>query len=294
MLSIQSHVVRGYVGNKSATFPLQVLGFDVDAINSVHLSNHTGYEHIRGQVLNDEDLGTVIDGLFSNGLNDYSHLLTGYVGSPSFLNKIASVVKELKKFNPNMVYVCDPVMGDNGKMYVPESLLPIYRDTIIPLADIITPNQYELELLTGKQIKNVDDAWAAIDSFHDKGCKHVVVSSSELGDEKKLVAFASSIKGGKKTKVIVDIPKLNSNFTGTGDLFAALFLAWMHKTDNNLTKSLENTIGTLQAVLKKTLSHALELSKGSSPRPEHLELRLVQSKNDIENPEPVVQCRIVA
>ncbi|CAH1391227.1 unnamed protein product [Nezara viridula] len=185
-------------------------------------------------------------------------------------------------------------MGDNGKMYVPESLLPIYRDTIIPLADIITPNQYELELLTGKQIKNVDDAWAAIDSFHEKGCKHVVVSSSELGDEKNLVAFASSIKGGKKTKVTVNIPKLNSNFTGTGDLFAALLLAWMHKTDNDLIQSLENTIGTLQAVLKKTLSHALELSKGSPPTPEQLELRLIQSKNDIENPEPNVQCRIVA
>lgn len=293
VLSIQSHVVRGYVGNKSATFPLQVLGFDVDAINSVHFSNHTGYKYIKGQVLNEEDLGTVIDGLFSNGLNNYSHLLTGYVGSPSFLYKIASVVKDLKKCNPNLVYVCDPVMGDNGKMYVPESLLPIFRDTIIPLADIITPNQYELELLTGKQIKSVDDAWVAINSFHDKGCKHVVVSSSELGDEKNLVAFASSIKGGKKTKVTVNIPKLNSNFTGTGDLFAALLLAWMHKTDNDLIMSLENTIGTLQAVLKKTLSHALELSKGSPPSPEQLELRLIQSKNDIENPDPTVKCRLV-
>lgn len=149
-------------------------------------------------------------------------------------------------------------MGDNGKMYVPKDLLPVYRDTILPLADIITPNQFELELLTGERINNANDAWLAIDSLHQKGCKTVVISSSDLGDDEYLLSLASSIgKGNKVTatndRVTIKIPKLTATFTGTGDLFAALLLAWMHKTDNDLKWSLENTVSTLQAVLKRTL-----------------------------------------
>lgn len=290
VLSIQSHVVRGYVGNKSATFPLQVLGFEVDAINSVQLSNHTGYKHFKGQILNENDLGVIVESLFANGIKQYTHLLSGYVGSPSFLKKIAEVVVELRKTNKNFTYVCDPVMGDNGKMYVPESLLPIYRDVIVPLADVLTPNHYEVEWLTGKKINSVQDAWDALDKFHEKGCKHVIISSSELGDAHTLVSLASSIKDGKIKRVILKIPKLDANFLGTGDLFAALFLAWMHKTNEDIETSLENTVATLQAVLKRTFSHALQLSGGSTPTIEQLELRLIQSKTDIESPKVELRC----
>ncbi|KAL1131977.1 hypothetical protein AAG570_011588 [Ranatra chinensis] len=293
VLSIQSHVVRGYVGNKSATFPLQVLGFEVDAINSVQLSNHTGYRTTKGQILNEADLGMLIDALEQNNLHHYSHLLTGYVGSPSFLNQIANVVKRLKAVNPSLIYVCDPVMGDEGKMYVPESLLPIYKETIIPLADIVTPNQFELELLTGKPVKTMNDAWKAINTFHEKGCKTVIISSSNLGANNELITLASILKDGENMKAIVKIPKLQSNFTGTGDLFAALFLAWMHRSGNNLIMSLDNTIATLQSVLKRTLKAALDLSNGKEPSAEQLELRLVQSKHDIENPKPEVHAELV-
>ncbi|KAK2570794.1 Pyridoxal kinase [Acropora cervicornis] len=117
VLSIQSHVVSGYVGNDSATFPLQVLGFEVDTINSVQLSNHTGYEHIKGQVLDAKELKVLFEGLKLNNIHFYSHLLT----------------------------VCDPVMGDAGQFYVPEELMPVYRDQILPQVDIITPNQFEAE-----------------------------------------------------------------------------------------------------------------------------------------------------
>lgn len=292
VLSIQSHVVRGYVGNKSATFPLQVLGFEVDAINSVQLSNHTGYKHFKGQILNENDLGIIMEALFANGLTSYSHVLTGYVGSDSFLNRISEVLTDLRKVNKDLVYVCDPVMGDNGEMYVPESLLPIYRDVIIPLADVITPNQFETELLTGKKINSVEDAWAAMESFHKKGCKHVVISSADLADEKHVVCLASSYDGHKTKKTTIKIPKLDAQFTGTGDLFASLFLAWMHKSENNITVSLENTLASLQAVLKRTMVHALELSGGSKPTVEHLELQLIQSKTDIEAPQPTLRCSI--
>uniref|UniRef100_T1GRQ4 pyridoxal kinase n=1 Tax=Megaselia scalaris TaxID=36166 RepID=T1GRQ4_MEGSC len=115
VLSIQSHVVHGYVGNKSATFPLEVLGFEVDAINSVQFSNHTGYKVVKGQVLQEKELADLFEGLEKNNLlQHYSHLLTGYIGNASFLRQVSAIVKKLREINPNLIYVCDPVMGDNG------------------------------------------------------------------------------------------------------------------------------------------------------------------------------------
>ncbi|XP_069169787.1 pyridoxal kinase [Procambarus clarkii] len=294
VLSIQSHVVSGYVGNKSACFPLQVLGFEVDTINSVQFSNHTGYKYFKGQVLDDTELGDLIDGLKSNGIDYYSHLLTGYIGSISFLQKVKSVVEHLKTINPNLIYVCDPVMGDNGKMYVPKELLPVYKTDIVPLADIITPNQYEAELLSGQTIKNDDDAAAVMEWFHQQGVKTVVLSSTDLGSKCELVGMASSMTNGKKTKLNVHIPRLPANFTGTGDLFAALLLGWMHLSNNNLKKAVENTLNTMQAILKRTLDLARqEAGDNGLLTVKHLELKLVQSIDDIQNPKSKVKATLL-
>ncbi|XP_020623334.1 pyridoxal kinase-like isoform X2 [Orbicella faveolata] len=195
VLSIQSHVVSGYVGNDSATFPLQVLGFDVDTINSVQLSNHTGYEHVQGQVLDAKELKVLFEGLRLNNLHHFSHLLTGYVGSKSFLEEVLQVVHQLRNANPNLVFVCDPVMGDAGKFYVPEELMPVYRDQLLPMADIITPNQFEAELLSGVKITNESEAFKAMKILHERGTKTVVITSSELGDSKTLIALGSSLNG---------------------------------------------------------------------------------------------------
>ncbi|XP_075233110.1 pyridoxal kinase [Lycorma delicatula] len=286
VLSIQSHVVSGYVGNKSATFPLQLLGFEVDAINSVQFSNHTGYKEVRGQILNEKDIEDLIEGLQLNHIDYYTHLLTGYIGSAAFLNAVADVVKKLRKTNPNLIYVCDPVLGDNGKMYVPEELKDIYINKIIPLADIITPNQYEVELLTGSVVNSSSDAWKAIDKFHEKGCKTVVISStSSLSGDSQLLAMASSIQGGQRQKLTINIPILNATFTGTGDLFSALFLAWMAKTNNNLKESLEKVLSTEHAILKRTLSFCNNEAEPKNNLCRKFELKLIQSKREIENPQ---------
>ncbi|XP_067848514.1 pyridoxal (pyridoxine, vitamin B6) kinase a [Heptranchias perlo] len=149
VLSIQSHVVRGFVGNKSAAFPLQVLGFEVDTVNSVQFSNHTGYEHWKGQTMTAAELQTLYQGLKLNDVTRYDYVLTGYTRDTSFLEKVMEIIQELRRQNPKLVYVCDPVMGDkrngDGYMYVPEDLLPVYKEKVVPLADIITPNQYEAE-----------------------------------------------------------------------------------------------------------------------------------------------------
>uniref|UniRef100_A0A8B9KR55 Pyridoxal kinase n=1 Tax=Astyanax mexicanus TaxID=7994 RepID=A0A8B9KR55_ASTMX len=235
VLSIQSHVVRGYVGNKSATFPLQVLGFEVDSINSVQFSNHTGYEHWKGQVLTADELHVLYEGIKLNKVNHYDYVLTGYTRDVSFLESVVDIVEELKGANPSLVYVCDPVMGDNGAMYVPEALLPVYRDKVVPVADIITPNQFEAELLTGRKISTEKDAVEAMDQLHGMGPDTVVITSSDLlsslGDQ-YLVALGSHVTvkaDGTKEKQLIrmDIPKVDAVFVGTGDLFAAMLKALM-------------------------------------------------------------------
>jgi pyridoxine kinase len=265
----------------------QVLGIDVDFINSVQLSNHTGYQTIKGQVLSEKDLKELYDGLHANGIHSlYTHLLTGYVRNDEFLREIKAIVKNLRSVNPNLVYVCDPVMGDAGKMYVPESILPIYRDEIVPLADIVTPNQYEVELLTGMTIVNENDAWRGMKWFHDKGVKTVALSSSEIGGEDNLIAFLSSKKpNGELEKYKIIIPMQGPiHLTGTGDLFASLLLA--HSSRVPIKTAFELTIASIQSVIEVTIkSMPHELRSGKlKPNAQQRELKIIQSKEHIESP----------
>lgn len=280
ILSIQSHVVSGYVGNKSATFPLQLLGFEVDAINSVQLSNHTGYKVFKGQVLNDKDLDDLADALAQNNLDNYTHLLTGYIGTASFLKRVVLLVTTLKSKNPNLIYVCDPVMGDNGKMYVPEALKEIYKKEIVPLADVVTPNQFELELLTDDKVTNITELQNAIKKLHQSGPETVAVSSIEINN--KLTAVVSTEKDNVLLKM--DIPKIPATFIGSGDLFAALFLAHLY-LQSNMKITMEKTINSLYSVLLKTYEYSKVYADTEAESAKKIELQLIQSKKNIENPE---------
>jgi len=294
VLSIQSHVVCGYVGNRAATFPLQVLGCEVECINSVQLSNHTQYRYFQGQVLHCDELKHIFEGLKLNNIHHYSHLLTGYCGSPSFLEEVSNVLKELKKVNPSLVFVCDPVMGDNGRFYVPKDLLPIYQKELLPLADIITPNQFEAELLSGVTIQSQDDAIKAMEKLHDMGVKTVVLSSSELKDGDYLVLLASSGDASNRKRIRLEFPKINAKFTGTGDLFTCLILAWLSKCPGDLTSACEKTISTLQAVLHRTQQCGLEAAgPGNEPTQQQMELKLIQSIHDIMNPPETFTGKVV-
>ncbi|XP_060841778.1 pyridoxal kinase-like [Rhopalosiphum padi] len=284
VLSIQSHVVSGYVGNKCAVFPLQIMGFEVDAINSVQLSNHTGYKTYYGQILNESNLSELINGLVENELHNYSHLLTGYIRCPMFLKKVAEVYKILKEKNPDLIYVCDPVMGDNKKMYVPKEILDIYKNEIIHLTDILTPNEYELELLTGISITTSNDINKALNILYDHGCKTVVVSSSNISSNSIMKCIGRNFS--YKEYVELDIPIIDQSFIGTGDFFTALLLIWMNLTNNDLKHSMERTIATIQAVLKRTIKYTNE---NSSKNPiSSKELKLIQSLSDIQNPEVTI------
>lgn len=301
-MSIQSHVVRGYVGNKSATFPLQVLGFEVDSINSVQFSNHTGYAHWKGQVLTAEELNELYEGIKLNNVNHYDYVLTGYSRDASFLEMTVDIVQELKKANPSLVYVCDPVMGDHGAMYVPENLLPVYRDKVVPTADILTPNQFEAELLTGRKISTEKDAIEVMDLLHKMGPETVVLTSTDLpsksGDQFLVALGSQRIVRADGTnssqKIRMDIPKVDAVFVGTGDLFAALLLAWTHHHPKDLKAACEKTLSVMHHVIKRTITYAHEMAgHGKRPNPAQLELRMVQSKADIENPAVVVEATVL-
>ncbi|KAL2551717.1 Pyridoxal kinase [Forsythia ovata] len=282
VLSIQSHTVQGYVGNKSAVFPLQLLGYDVDPINSVQFSNHTGYPSFKGQVLNGDQLWDLIEGLEANDLLFYTHLLTGYIGSISFLNTILKVVDKLRSINPKLTYVCDPVLGDEGKLYVPQELVAVYRKKVVPVATMLTPNQFEAEQLTGLRISSEQDGREACNILHAAGPSKVVITSINIDGNLLLIGSHQKEKG-QSLQFKILIPKIPAYFTGTGDLTTALLLGWSNKYPENLDKAAELSVSSLQALLARTINDYTKA--GHDCQSSSLEIRLIQSQEDIRNPE---------
>eukprot|EP00727_Mastigamoeba_balamuthi_P013796 m51a1_g9039 putative pyridoxal kinase (302) ;mRNA; r:849-1973 len=281
VLSAQSFVVHGYVGNKCSMFALQTLGFDVDPINTVQLSNHTGYPKWKGQVLGGQSLADLWEGLRENGLHTaYTHLLTGYFRDPAALRTVAAIRDDMKKSRPELVYVCDPVMGDGGKLYVPEEVAQVYREDIVRRADVVKLNQTELEYLAGVALGSLSSAPAgslaqAIDAVHAMGPRCVVVSSvsDQDGDDGYINVVGSSLRGtGAPERFRMRLKRLSGYYSGTGDLFAALLLAWTAKGEP-LQAACERSVASIQAVLERTV------------RAGSRELLLIQSKKDIECPD---------
>lgn len=282
VLSIQSHTVQGYVGNKSAVFPLQLLGYDVDPINSVQFSNHTGYPTFKGQVLNGKELWDLIEGLEANELLFYTHLLTGYIGSVSFLNTVLEVITKLRSVNPGLVYVCDPVLGDEGKLYVPQELVSVYKEKVVPVASMLTPNQFEAELLTGLRIESEQDGREACNKLHAAGPAKVVITSIKVDGNLLLIGSSKMDKDQAPEQFKIEIPRIPAYFTGTGDLTTALLLGWSNKYPDNLAKAAELAVSSLQALLQRTINDYK--SAGFDPKTSSLEIRLIQSQDDIRNP----------
>lgn len=290
VLSIQSHTVQGYVGNKSAVFPLQLLGYDVDPINSVQFSNHTGYPSFKGQVLNGQQLWDLIEGLEANDLLYYTHLLTGYIGSVSFLNTVLDVVSKLRSINLKLTYVCDPVLGDEGKLYVPQELVTVYRERVVPIASMLTPNQFEAELLTGLRIQSEEDGREACNSIHAAGPSKVVITSINVDGNLLLIGSHLKEKGNPPKQFKIAIPKIPAYFTGTGDLMTALLLGWSNKHPDNLEKAAELAVSSVQALLQRTLDDYK--SAGHDPKSSSLEIRLIQSQDDIRSPQITFKAEI--
>lgn len=259
VLSVQSHVVHGYVGGRAATFPLQHLGWDVDNINTVNFSNHTGYGSVQGLAITVQDMENLFRGLHSIECS-YEAIILGYVPSAELLDVISANVSKLKIENPDLVYICDPVMGDQGYLYVDRDCVEAYRRLLKNTSvNILTPNQFELELLCGFSIDSAESLKDALRIVHDEfGIQNIIVTSlsgslplTGISDEKSLSCVVST--HGAPVKVFL-IPVIESYFTGVGDLFTALLLEKFYEENlSNLVRAVNQVLTVMADVL--TLTH---------------------------------------
>lgn len=229
MLSIQSHTVHGYVGNKAAVFPLQALAIDVDFINTVSLCNHPAYAGgARGFGLADQQLLDLVDGLEANELLGYDAVLAGYLKTPEIGRQLGDIVRRIRAVNPTTCFICDPVLGDNGRFYVPEELVEIYKTSILPFANVVTPNAFEAEALSGIAINSLETAIQACEVFHSMGVSICVLKGLKLHSDRLSVVLSakpfSQQQQQKPVIIRIDVPLITSrSFSGCGDLFSAVF-----------------------------------------------------------------------
>ncbi|HEV2674027.1 MAG TPA: pyridoxal kinase PdxY [Aliidongia sp.] len=252
ILSIQSWVSYGHVGNAAALFPLQRLGFEAWGVNTVQFSNHTGYGEWRGTVFEPAQIAELIEGMAARGALDRCRaVLTGYTGDPALGAVVLDTVARVRAANPGALWLCDPVMGDtDGGFYVRPGLPEFFRDRAVPLADIITPNQFELEFLTGRTIKDLPDALDAAAAARALGPKVVLLTSLVRPDAPPdhIELLVSTAEGAWR----VTTPLLPISVNGAGDAVAALFLAHWLKTGGDPAATLSAAASAIYAVLKKT------------------------------------------
>jgi pyridoxine kinase len=256
ILSIQSSVAYGHVGNSAAVFPLQRLGIEVWPVLTVHFSNHTGYGSFRGPVLPADQIAEVLRGVEERGvLPGCDAVLSGYMGDVSLGHVVLDAVAKVKAANPKAVYCCDPVLGDVGRGFFVRPGLPEFmRDQAVPRADIITPNQFELEYLSGlseagRGIETLADALDAAHKVRALGPKIVLVTSLTRSDAPADSIEMLAVSG--EGAWIVATPRLPLTVNGSGDITAALFLAhWLRSGDPGV--ALGRTAGTVFAVMEAT------------------------------------------
>jgi len=251
VLSIQSWVAYGHVGNASAVFPMQRLGVEVWAINTVMFSNHTGYGKWRGPVFPADQVREVFEGIADRGvLGQCDGVVSGYMGDAAIGEAILDAAARVKAANPAALYCCDPVIGDVGRgVFVRPGIPEFMRDRAVPAADIVTPNQFELEYLSGMTVKTLADACKAADAVHKLGPKTILLTSLHhdgLAADK--IALMVSHQG---KRFAVETPMLKVSVNGAGDAIAALFFVHFGRTrDPKL--ALENATASIYGLLKRT------------------------------------------
>jgi pyridoxine kinase len=273
ILSIQSHVAYGHAGNSAAVFPLQRLGHDVHPVLTVTFSNHTGYGATRGPLIAPADVAQVLLGVAERGaFAEVDAVLSGYLGAEPMGAVVLDAVEQVRAANPGAIYCCDPVMGDVGRgFFVREGIPAFLRDEVVAKADLVTPNQFELEYLAGRAVHTQADLLAAVATVRDSGPATVLVTSVLTEDTP-----ADSIQMAVVCDVgawLVTTPLLDMTVRGGGDATAAIFLA--HTLTDGPKVALSRTAATMYAVLRATHDGG------------HPEMRLVAEQESIAHPDEV-------
>jgi len=219
VLSISSQVVYGHVGNSAVAFVMQRMGHDVLAVPTIILSNRPGYKAIAGEGADPQKLNAMLEAVLENGwLADVDAVLTGYVPTVEHAEFCRSWIARIKTSNPNAIYLCDPIIGDEpGGIYIDKAAANAVRDLLLPLADIVTPNAFELHWLSGRAIP---DAASAVAAAHALARPAVVVTSAPAGSG----MIANILVEGRKTAATAS-PRRTVQAHGTGDFFGGVFLA---------------------------------------------------------------------
>lgn len=223
ILSIQSHVTFGHVGNSAAVFPLQRAGHEVWPIHTVNFSNHTGYGDWGGPLIPATEVTSIVDGIERRGaFEKIDAILSGYQGGPDIAGAIIDAVRRVKAVNPNALYACDPVMGNakSGCFVAPE-IPPLLRDKVVPVADIITPNQFELGYLTGREVGTLEQTLDAVKAAQEIGPRVVLVTSVARPETPEDSIEMLAVDGDRAFHVVT--PRLPFKRNGSGDVTAALF-----------------------------------------------------------------------
>jgi pyridoxine kinase len=251
ILSIQSWVAFGHVGNASAAFPLQRLGAEVWAVHTVQFSNHLGYGRFRGQVFTGEQVAALVEGIDDLGvLPSCDAVISGYIGDAGIGAAVLDAVARVKRANPRAVYCCDPVIGDAGAVYVRPGIPEFLRHQALARADIATPNHFELEHLTGMPVRTLADARGAITALRATGPATVLVTS--LRTDSTPDDALDMLVGEADGFFLVRTPLLPASFSGSGDVTAALFLFHRLRTGSAVA-ALEAAAAAVHGLLSRTV-----------------------------------------
>jgi pyridoxine kinase len=251
VLSIQSHVAFGHVGNAAAVFPMQRLGVEVWPIHTVQFSNHTGYGDWKGRVFDGPAIEELVDGIAERGvLSRCDGVLSGYMGSADIGTAILSAVARVRQANAKALYCCDPVIGDVGRgVFVRPGIPEFMRDQAVPTADIVTPNQFELDFLAGRTSETLADAKEAVAAVQGLGPEVVLVTSLHTRETPAdaIDLLAADEDGFWRVRT----PKLSVAVNGAGDAIAALFFVHYART-HSAASALAEAAASVYGLLRRT------------------------------------------
>src|SRR5579872_115743 len=275
VLSVQSRVAYGHVGNAASVFPLQRLGIEAWALDTVAFSNHTGHGRWRGSAVPAATIAEIFEGIADLGVLDHCDaVLSGYIGAAETGPVLLDIVGRVRAANPRALFCCDPVIGDTDTgSYVTEGIAEFFRDRALAMADIVTPNRFELEYLTGRAIGGIEAAAEAAEALRGLGPSVVLLTSLDRDPER-----ISMLAAGPDGAFVVETPRLPVMLNGCGDVTAAVFLGRLLRGED-LADALALTAAAMFAVIETTV------------RLGRYELALVAAQDELVAPSRVFPAR---